>query len=189
MATSQTVASDIQRGVMDRFRAMPMARSAVAFGQTGVDIIGGLVELVLMSCCGLAVSWRVHTGVLAALAGFGLLILMRYAIGWGGVLLGAAVRNEETVDHLTPLIFPITMIANTFVPTDGMPAWLRLIADWNPISALVAACRQLWGNAPAAAGDVSLPLRYPVAATLIWAGVLLAVFVPLAVRSFCRANR
>lgn len=189
MATSQAVAGDIQRGVMDRFRAMPMARSAVPFGQTGVDIIGGLVEIVLMACCGLAVGWRVHNGVLAAMAGFGLLILMRYAVSWGGVLLGVSVRNEETVDHLTPLIFPITMIGNTFVPTDGMPAWLRAIADWNPVSAVVAACRQLWGNAPATTGNVSLPLQYPVAATLIWAGVLLAVFVPLSVRRFRSANR
>jgi ABC-2 type transport system permease protein len=189
MATSQAVAGDIQRGVMDRFRAMPMARSAVPFGQTGVDIVSGLLEIVLMACCGLAVGWRAHEGVGRMLAGFALLILMRYAVSWGGVLLGLAGKSEETVDHLAPLIFPLTMIANTFVPTEGMPAWLRVVADWNPVSAVVAACRQLWGNAPAASGELSLPLQHPVAATLIWAGVLLAVFVPLSVRRFYRANR
>jgi ABC-2 type transport system permease protein len=189
MATSQLVASDIQRGVMDRFRSMPMVRSAVPFGQTGVDAIGGTVALILMACCGLAVGWRVHTGVGKTIAGFGLLVLLRYAIAWGGVLLGAAVKNEETVDHMTPLIFPVTMIANTFVPTSGMPAWLRTISNWNPVSAAVAACRQLWGDAGASTTHTSLPLEHPVLATLAWSLLMLLVFVPLSVHRFRTANR
>lgn len=189
MVTSQQVASDIQRGVMDRFRSMPMARSAVAFGQTGVDAIGGVVALVLMACCGLAVGWRAHDGVVKLVAGFALLVLLRYAVSWGGVLLGLVVNNEETVDHMTPLIFPVTMIANTFVPTGGMPGWLRAISNWNPVSAAVAACRQLWGDAGAPVAHTSLPLEHPVLATLAWSLVMLAVFVPLSVHRFRTANR
>lgn len=189
MVTSQAVAGDTQRGVMDRFRAMPMARSAVPFGQTGADIAGGLIEIVLMGCCGLMVGWRAHNGVGSLLAGFGLLILMRYAVSWGGVALGLAFDNEETVDRLTVLVLPLTMISNAFVPTAGMPTWLRVIAEWNPVSVVVAACRQLWGNGVAASGDLALPLQHPIAASLIWSGILLAIFVPLSVRRFQRAGR
>jgi ABC-2 type transport system permease protein len=183
-ATSQIIAGDVQRGVMDRFRSMPMARSAVAFGQAGVDIITGALGLACMAICGLVVGWRVHTGFLHGLAGFALLLFLRYAISWVGVYLGLSVKNEETADRLGMLFLPISMLANTFVPTGGMPAWLRLLSNWNPVSALVAACRQLFGNPGAPTGHTSLPLQHPIAATLIWSVVLLAIFVPLSVRKY-----
>jgi ABC-2 type transport system permease protein len=188
LSISQTIASDVRRGVMDRFRAMPMSRIAIPFGQTGVDLLGGVVGLVIMACCGLAVGWRAHTGTASILAGFALLILVRYAIAWGGVLLGLSVGNEETVDKLTPLFFPITMLANTFVPTGGMPAWLRFIANWNPISSLVAACRNLWGDAGSPTAHAALPLQHPVIASLAWSVVLLVIFVPLSIRRFNRTT-
>ena len=118
-----------------------------------------------------------------------LLILLRYAVSWVGVFVGLRVPNEETADQIVPLIFPITMISNTFVPTTGMPAWLRAISDWNPVSALVAALRDLLGSsaAPGAAG--AWPLAHPVMASLMWAALLLAVFVPLSVRRYATASR
>jgi ABC-2 type transport system permease protein len=189
IATTIIVAGDAAKGVMDRFRSMPMARLAVPFGQTGADIITGSVALVIMVGCGLAVGWRPHGGAGGMLAAAGLLILMRFAVSWAGVFIGLSVRNEETADQLVPLIFPVTMISNTFVPTAHMPAWLRTISDWNPVSALVAACRHLLGSVPAPGGAGAWPLAHPVLATLLWAAVLLAVFVPLSVRWFATANR
>ncbi|GLY75995.1 ABC transporter permease [Actinoallomurus iriomotensis] len=189
MTTMLAVATDASKGVMDRFRSMPMARSAVPFGQVGGDILVGALGMVIMVGCGLAVGWRIHDGLPKALAAFGLLILLRYAISWAGVLCGLVVKNEETADQMVPLVFPVSMLSNSFVPTAGMPAWLRVIADWNPVSAAVAACRGLFGNPGAPAGDVALPLRHPVAATLLWSGVLLVIFVPLSVRRFRTLNR
>src|SRR6266545_980031 len=103
-----------------------------------------------MMVCGLAVGWRAHNGIGATAAAFGLLLL-RYAVAWAGIALGLTIRKPETMDAMTPLVFPLTMLGNTFVPTSGMPAWLRVIAEWNPVSAAVAACRDLFGN-PGAAG-------------------------------------
>lgn len=189
MATLTVVAADISRGVTDRFKSMPIARSAVPFGQTGAHAAQSVLSFAIMSGMGLLVGWRAHDGLPGALAGFGLLLLFSYALTWAGVFLGLLVKNEETADNLVPLVFPITMVSNTFVPTAGMPAWLRTIADWNPVSAAVAACRGLFGNAGAAAGSTAWPLVHPVAATLGWSVLLLAVFVPLAVWRYANAGR
>ncbi len=183
LATATEASADACRGVMDRFRSMPMARSAVPFGQTGADILVGALAMAVMLGCGFAVGWRAHHGVLPALAAFGLLVLVRYAVSWGGVLLGLSLR-EKTLDNLVPLIFPVTMISNAFVPTAHMPAWLRTVSEWNPVSALVAACRDLFGNPGAPAGHTAWPLSHPFAASLLYAAAMLAAFVPLAVRRY-----
>jgi ABC-2 type transport system permease protein len=189
MTTMLAVATDASKGVMDRFRSMPMARSAVPFGQVGGDILVGTVSTVILVVCGYAVGWRIHHGVLSALAAFGLLLLLRYTLSWVGVFLGLLVKNEETADQMLPLVFPLSMLSNSFVPTAGMPAWLRAIADWNPVSAVVAACRELFGNPGVPTGHLALPLRHPVAATLLWSAALLVIFVPLAVRRYRTLNR
>jgi ABC-2 type transport system permease protein len=189
IATTVIVAGDAAKGVMDRFRSMPMARLAVPFGQTGADVVTGTLGLVIMVGCGLAVGWRPHASAAGMLAAAGLLILMRYAVSWAGVFIGLAVRNEETADQLVPLIFPLTMISNTFVPTTHMPAWLRVISNWNPVSALVAATRQLLGSVAAPGRPGAWPLAHPVPATLAWAALLLALFVPLSVRRYATARR
>jgi ABC-2 type transport system permease protein len=184
MAASPAVAADAAKGVMDRFRSMPMARTAVMAGRAGADILTGTVALAVMAGCGLAIGWRPHRGIPDTLAAFGLVILFRYALSWGGVLLGLSV-SEELADKLTPLVFPITMISNAFVPTQNMTPWLRDVANWNPLSALVIACRQLFGNVPATGiHALPWPLTHPYTATLLWAAVFVIVFVPLAVRRF-----
>jgi ABC-2 type transport system permease protein len=189
IATTVIVAGDAAKGVMDRFRSMPVARLAVPFGQTGADILTGTVGLIIMVGCGLAVGWRPHASAGGMLAAAGLLILLRYAVSWVGVYIGLSVPNEETADQLVPLIFPVTMISNTFVPTTHMPAWLRVISEWNPVSALVAATRQLLGSVAAPGRPGAWPLAHPVPATLAWAALLLAVFVPLSVRRYATARR
>jgi ABC-2 type transport system permease protein len=189
MTTSVAVAGDAAKGVTDRFRSMPMARLAVPFGQTGADIFTGLITMSMMVLCGLAVGWRSHLGITRTLAAFGLLVFLRYAISWGGVLLGLSVR-EETADKLVPLMFPITMISNAFVPTERMTPWLRAVAEWNPVSAAVTASRHLFGNAQDPVhGELSWPIAHPITATLLWSVLLLIVFVPLAVRRYGTIKR
>jgi len=147
-------------GVMDRFRSMPIARSAVPFGRTAADLLGAAVGVAIMALIALLVGWRAHNGLAATLGAFGLVLLLRYAVSWIGTWVGLSV-TPQTADSLVPLVFPVTMISNSFVPTTGMPAWLRLIADWNPISALVAACRELFGNPTVLAAHAAFPCGIP----------------------------
>jgi len=157
------------------------------FGQSAANLATGLPELAVLTCCGLAVGWRPHEGPAATLAAFALILLTRAALGWFGIWLGLALRDEKTVDGLAPIILPVTMLSNAFVPTGGMPDWLRVLSEWNPLSTLVAALRELFGN-PAAPAE-AWPLRQPVTATVLWSLVLAAVFLPLAVRAYTRKNR
>jgi ABC-2 type transport system permease protein len=188
LINAMAISAEKSKGVMDRFRSMPMARLAVPFGQTGADILVGTAATFIMALCGLAVGWRPHDGAVRAIAAFALILLFRYAMSWAGVYLGLALSDDKTVDNLAPLIFPVTMIANTFVPTTHMPAWLRATADWNPISALTAACRQLFGNPGASAAHAPWPLQHPVTATLAWSAALLAAFGTLSVHRYTSAR-
>jgi ABC-2 type transport system permease protein len=189
MGVMARMAADASRGVMDRFRSMPMARLAVPFGQTGADSLVGLPLLALMVGTGLLVGWRPHRGLIPTAEAFLLMMLLRYALSWVGVYMGLVVRNEQLVNQLVPLFLPFTVVSNSFVPTGGMPGWLRLLADWNPVSAITAASRKLFGNPGAPSGDVAWPLAHPVAAVLLWSAALLVVFVPLSVRTYKRWGR
>jgi ABC-2 type transport system permease protein len=186
--TALAMADDHARGVMDRFRSMPIARSAIPFGRTGAGVATGLLNLTVLTVCGLAVGWRADNGIADAAAAFGLLLLMRYALSWLGVYLGLLVRNPTTADALVPLSFPIAMVSNAFVPTSGMPTWLRDIANWNPVSCLVSACRELFGNPGVTVHGSTWALQHPVVATLAWAVLLLVVFIPLATHRYRSAG-
>ena len=188
LLNAMTISSEKTKGVIDRFRSMPMARLAVPYGQTGADILIGVISTLVMIGCGLAVGWRAEDGLARAVAAFALILVFRYAMSWIGVFLGLALKDEKTVDSLAPLMFPVTMISNAFVPVDHMPDWLRVIASWNPVSALTAACRQLFGNPGAAPGATAWPLQHPVPATLIWSAVLLVVFAALSVHRYVTAE-
>lgn len=188
MASALLISKDVAEGVMDRFRSMPVARSAVPFGRTAADLLGAAIGVAIMALIALLVGWRAHHGMAATLAAFGLVLLLRYAVSWIGVWVGLSV-TPQTADSLVPLVFPVSMISNSFVPTTGMPGWLRLLAEWNPISVLVAACRELFGNPTVLAGHASLPLRHPVATTIGWSLLILLVFVPLSTRRHQAAAR
>jgi len=189
LLNAMTISSERTKGVIDRFRSMPMARLAVPYGQTGADILIGVISTLIMIGCGLAVGWRAEDGLASAVAAFALILVFRYAMSWIGVFLGLALKDEKTVDSLAPLMFPVTMISNAFVPVDHMPDWLRVIASWNPVSALTAACRQLFGNPGAVTGATAWPLQHPVPATLIWSAVLLVVFAALSVHRYVTAGK
>ena len=178
------VAESMSKGLVDRFRSLPMARSAVLTGMTFADFVTSILGLTVMSLSGLVVGWRVHEGLASTLGGFGLLLLLGFAMSWFGTFLGLVVRTPESAQALVFIaLFPVTFVANTFVPTQGMPTWLRTIADWNPISATVAGCRQLFGN-PTVIHPTAWPLQHPVVASVGWSLLILIVFVPLAVRRY-----
>ncbi len=183
-----TAAYDAQRGVMDRFRGMPVSRSAVPLGQALSEVLIAAVAMVPMVLAGLAVGWRLKGSAVDALGALGLVLLFRFAAGWIGQYLGLLLGNEEAAGQLSSLIFALTLISNTYVPTASMPGWLRTVAEWNPISAVVAACRELTGGTVPRPG-AAWPVAHPVAGALAWSLVLLAVFVPLAVRRFARSGR
>jgi ABC-2 type transport system permease protein len=179
------VARDSSRGVVDRFRSLPVTRAAVPFGQAAATAGYGLASFILMALCGPAVGWRVHRGVGDALAALALLVAFQFATTWVGIYLGLVIGKEETAAQASILIFPLAMVSNVFAPTAGMPPWLRAIADWNPVSALATAARQLFGN-PVGPTNGAWPLEHPVTASLAWTALLLAVFVPLATARYAR---
>jgi ABC-2 type transport system permease protein len=181
-----TMARDATRGVVDRFRSMPISRVAVPFGQGAATAVYGLGNFILMALCGLVVGWRIHRGAADAVAALALLLAFQIAMTWVGMYLGLVVGKEETAAQASILIFPVTTISNVFVPTSGMPGWLRLVADWNPVSALAAATRQLFGS-PAAPANGAWPLEHPVVASLAWSALLLIVFVPLCTARYARS--
>ncbi|MEY9848031.1 ABC-2 type transport system permease protein [Streptacidiphilus sp. BW17] len=184
MPAMNGAARDVGRGVADRLRSMPISRSAALLGQTLADVMVSTVVLTMMVGVGLALGWRAHHGLGDALAAMGLLLLFRFTTNWIGIYLGLLVGREDMAGQLSVLVFPLSMVTNVFVTTGGMPGWLRFLADWNPISAVAAAARQLFGNAvPLQPGD-PWPLQHPIPATLAWVALLLAVFFPLAVRKF-----
>ncbi|MCX4684444.1 ABC transporter permease [Kitasatospora purpeofusca] len=182
MPTMVGAARDVGRGVTDRLRSMAVSRTGLLLGQTLADLLVSVVVLALLAAVGLVVGWRIRGGPADALAAFGLLLLFRFAMTWVGLLLGLAVGKEEAAGQLVVAVFPLAMVTNAFVPTGGMPGWLAAVAEWNPMSAVVQAGRDLFGNpsAPAAAW----PMQHAVPATLLWCAVLLLVCGPFAVRKF-----
>jgi ABC transporter DrrB family efflux protein len=188
--TGLGLADDMQKGIIDRFRSLPMSRGAVVFGRTASDVIYNVASLVIMAGAGVVVGWRIHNGLGNALLGFGLLLLFAYAISWVMAYIGLLVPSVEVVNNASfMVIFPLTFIANTFVPSDNLPTPLRIFAEWNPVSAVTQAARELFGNIPPGTPEPSAwPLQNPVPYTLAWVAITIALFAPLAMRRYRRAG-
>ncbi len=189
ITTAIAVADDMTKGLIDRFRSLPMARSAVLSGRTFADILYNAGILIVLMLTGLAVGWRVTNGVYDFMAAIALLLFFTYAMAWIGVYLGLVVPTVEVAQQLGFLIiFPVTFLSNAFVPTETLPAALQPIADWNPVSALAGATRELFGNPnPYASG--SWPGEHAILLSVIWTVVLLAIFMPLAIRKYRAIDR
>ncbi|MER6525021.1 ABC transporter permease [Streptomyces sp. NPDC001508] len=181
-------AQDAHRGVMDRFRTMPVSRSAVPLGQAVADLVVSALGTVPLLLVGLAVGWRMEGSVAGALGAVGLLLLFRFACTSVGILLGLLTRSEEAAGQLGASTFVLPLLSNAYIPTGNLPGWLRTLAEWNPISAVTAALRDLFGNAPVAEG-AAWPVAHPVAGSLAWSAVLIAVSLPLAVRRYAHGER
>ena len=142
--TAVALVTDMSTGLIDRFRSLPMSRAAVLAGRTLADLLTQALGALVVAGVGLAIGWRIHTGVADTLAAFGLALLLGYAFTWAGACLGMALRSPEAAQQLGFILFlPLTFVSNAFVPTQGMPGWLQAVANWNPLSALAAACRHL----------------------------------------------
>ncbi|HET8593660.1 MAG TPA: ABC transporter permease [Intrasporangium sp.] len=180
--------NDLNKGVIDRFRSLPISRASVLMGRSISSLIHSSIGIVVMAGTGLVIGWRIHEGFARAVLGFALLLLFGFAMIWFGILAGSALKTVEAVQGVMfTAVFPLTFLADTFAPAANMsPAWLRTIAEWNPISSLVRAIRELWGNAAPLAPDSALPLHHPVESTIIWSVALTLVLAPLSIRAFNR---
>jgi ABC-2 type transport system permease protein len=187
--TGAGLAEDMQKGIIARFRSLPMSRSAVLAGRTASDIVYNVLSLAIMSITGLIVGWRIRDSVLEAVAAFALLLLFAYALSWVMASIGLMVPSVEVINNATFMIlFPLTFLANTFVPVENLPSGLRTFAEWNPVSSATQAVRELFGNIPADAPEpTAWSLQHPVWYTLIWIAVIIAIFAPLSVRQYKRA--
>jgi ABC-2 type transport system permease protein len=186
--TGAGLAEDMTKGIIDRFRSLPMARSAVLAGRTTSDVLYNSISILAMSITGLIVGWRIRTGVLAAIGGFLLLLLFAYAVSWVMAYVGLKVSSVEVFNNASFMfIMPMTFIANTFVLAEALPGPLQTFAEWNPVSAVAQAVREAFGNIGVGPPPDAWSLRNPLAYTLIWVGIILVVFVPLSVRQYKKA--
>jgi ABC transporter DrrB family efflux protein len=187
MGPATSMATDLGEGILDRFRSLPMARSAFLTGRVLAEFAAALLGLTVMTVAGLVVGWRIHTDVFHALAGFGLLALVAFVMLWLGILLGTIARSPDAVTGIVFIvIFPLTFVANAFVPAGTLPGVLQTVAEWNPVSALAAGLRTLFGNPTATPDGAAWPLQHPVASSFMWCAALLAVTVPLAIAAYRR---
>ncbi|MGP3984997.1 ABC transporter permease [Streptomyces sp. KR80] len=180
------IAEDMHKGLVDRFRSLPMARGAVLTGRTLADLVQTALTVVVLAVVAVIVGWRIHEGIFKALAGFGLLLLLGYAFSWIGALIGLSVRSPEAATSGGLIwLFPLTFISNAFVPADNMPTVLRHIAEWNPFSATVQACRELFGNLPSTYPvPDAWPMQHPALASVLWSVLIIVIFRTLAVRKY-----
>ncbi|WP_415947999.1 ABC transporter permease [Streptomyces sp. KLOTTS4A1] len=187
------IADDMHKGLIDRFRSLPMARGAVLTGRTLADLVQTAITLTVLAVVALLVGWRTHENIGKVLAGFALLLLLGYAFTWIGALIGLSVRTPEAATSGGLIwLFPLTFISNAFVPVNGMPAFLQHVAEWNPFSATVAAARELFGNTIAGVPKSvtgAWPMEHPILASLIWSIVIIVVFRTLAVRKYRNAAK
>jgi ABC-2 type transport system permease protein len=188
--TGAGLADDMQKGIIDRFRSLPMSRAAVLVGRTASDVIYNVLSLLIMATTGLIVGWRLHNGLLKGALGFVLLLAFAYAFSWVMAYVGLLVPSVEVINNASfMVIFPLTFVANTFVPSENLPAVLRTFAEWNPVSSVTQAARELFGNIPAGTPTPTVwPMQNPALYTVIWIAVIIAVFAPLSVHRYTKAR-
>ena len=179
MGPATSIATDLTEGIVDRFRSLPASRSAYLSGHLIAELAAMTLAIAVMTLTGLIIGWRIDAGFGSAVAGFALLLLFAFAMLWVGTLLGVAARSTDAVTGaLFMVVFPLTFLSNAFVPTGALPAGLRAVAEWNPVSIMVAAVRTLFGNPTALPADAAWPLAHPVPCALAGCALILAIAVP-----------
>ena len=187
--TAVGMRDDLNKGLLDRFRSLPMARSSVIIGRIVADVVYNAGILVVLMISGYVVGWRVNTGIVELLAGIGLLLLFALAMTAIGVWLGLVVPSVEVAQQVSfTVLFPITFISNVFVPPQSLPDFLQPVAEWNPVSTLTAATRELWGNPNPYVGS-GLAGEQPALVTVLWVIVIIAIFLPAGVRRYQSLSR
>ncbi len=181
IGTAVGLSTDLSTGVIDRFRTLPIWKPSVLVGRSVTDLLSAAVCAAIVIGTGLVVGWRPDASLGSILAGVGIFLLFSYALAWGCACLGLVSQNAESAQGLgLVILFPLAIVSNALVPTARMPALLRTIANWNPVSAVTTAARQLFGNPNPSAAIHAWPIQHPVLASLLWSVALLAVFAPLA---------
>ena len=190
VGTAVGLSMDLSTGVIDRLRTLPMSPTAILVGRTISDLLAATLCSALVAVTGLLIGWRPDAGLAAVLAGFAVGLLFSYALTWANACLGMAVAGAESAQGVVFIVmFPLAFVSNAFVPTQGMPAWLATIANWNPVSAVASACRTLFGNPNPSAAIHAWPMQHPVAAAVGWSLLILLVCVPLAGRLYRHRTR
>ncbi|HEY0192586.1 MAG TPA: ABC transporter permease [Kofleriaceae bacterium] len=185
MGPATAIASDLNEGVVDRFRTLPMSRAAYLCGHVLAETGAVSIGVTVLSLSGLIVGWRIHSDLPHAIAGYAMVLGFAFSMVWLGTLLGLLVRSPDATQGVVfVIVFPATFLASTFVPLGGLSPVLRTIASWNPISTLAAAVREMFGNPTGMPPDPAWPLRHAVAMAWVWAGIILLISVPLAIRRF-----
>jgi ABC-2 type transport system permease protein len=185
MGPGVSMATDLGEGIIDRFSSLPMSRPAFLLGHLSAEFVASLLAVAIMIVAGLIVGWGIGSTALEAAAGFGLLFLLSITMIWLGTLVGIIARSPDGVQGLAFItVFPLTFVANTFVPVSGLPDGLRQVAEYNPVSAWAAATRTLFGNPTAIPSGAAWPLEHAVLASLIWCAAILAITVPVTLRAY-----
>ena len=187
--TASGLAEDMKKGLIDRFRSLPISQSALVMGRTLGDSLLNIVVLAVMGIAGYLVGWRPSSGPLSVAIGFLFLLFFGYALSWVGIYVGLSASDARVVQNVSFLVtFPLTFLSNAFAPTTGMPRALQYFAEWNPVSTMVAACRELFGlenQFGATAG--SFPSENPLLTSFIYMIIIMAIFIPISVRKYKRA--
>jgi ABC-2 type transport system permease protein len=187
MGTAVGLSADLGSGVIDRFRTLPMWRPAVLVGRSLADLLTAAICATFVALTGLAIGWRPDAGAASILAGFGIFLLFSYGLSWGCACLGMISKGPESAQGIgLVILFPLAIVSNALVPTEHMPSLLRTIADWNPVSAVTAASRELLGNPNPSASIHAWPMQHALLASLLWSVALVAVFAPLAASLYRR---
>jgi ABC transporter DrrB family efflux protein len=181
MGTAVGVSTDLKSGVIDRFRTLPMARSSILAGRTFSDLLASILCATIVLLTGLVIGWRPDNGVPGVIAGLAIAVLFAYAMSWLMACVGLSVSDPESAQGIGLLVlFPIAFISSAMVPTQGMPGWMQPIAEWNPVSAVAGALRELFGNPNPAALRDNFPSQNPVLMAILWSVVILAICIPIA---------
>jgi ABC transporter DrrB family efflux protein len=187
MGTAVGLSTDLHEGMIDRFRALPMWRAAVLVGRSIADLMTSCLCALIVALTGLAVGWRADANFLSVIGGFALVLFFAYSLTWIAACVGLNSKSPESAASFGFIVlFPLAFVSNAMVPTQHMPGWLQAIANWNPVSAVTAGARQLWGNPNPSSTIQAWPMQHPVEASLIWSVLILAVAAPLASYFFRR---
>ena len=190
MGTAVGLSNDLNGGIIDRFRSLPMWRPAVLVGRSMTDLLTSMMCTFFVLVTGLLVGWRPEGSAASTVGAIAIFLLFSYAVSWGCACLGIVSKGPESAQGVgLVILFPLAVVSNALVPTARMPAALRFVADWNPVSAVTAAARQLFDNPNPSAAMHVWPMQHPIVTTLLWSIGMLVVFAPLAAHLFARRTR
>ncbi|MBM3681897.1 MAG: ABC transporter permease [Actinobacteria bacterium] len=177
--------ADMNSGIIDRFKSLPMNTTGVLLGQNFAELARSVITLLIMSLTGLAIGWEINGGFLNAIFAYLLLLAFGFSMSWIGASIGLSVSSPQVASTAGfAWLFPLTFLSNAFVPTENLPTWLRIFAEWNPITSIVASCRYLFGYPMEVAVDAPFSLQHPIITTIIWLVVITAIFMPIAGKKF-----